>query len=180
MGKRSTGAFERVARDYYKTPAAAVAPLLPHLSYSPIIEPCAGDGALIDALNAAGHEVWAACDIEPQRAGIATGDAMNWQRPLGIQYHTFQVVTNPPWSRAVLHPMIAHLASQHPTWMLFDADWPHTRQSAPFMHLLRKVVSVGRIKWIPDSPFTGKDNCCWYMFDASSDAPTQFIGRGGR
>jgi hypothetical protein len=58
-----------------------------------------------------------------------------------------------------------------PTWLLFDADWMHTRQSAPFMPHLRKIVSVGRVKWIPDSPFTGKDNCCWYLFDQTSAAP---------
>jgi hypothetical protein len=33
------------------------------------------------------------------------------------------------------------------------------------------------VKWIPDSPFTGKDNCCWYMFDAHSDTPAHFVGR---
>lgn len=38
-------------------------------------------------------------------------------------------------------------------------------------------VGVGRVKWISDSPFTGKDNCCWYLFDGSSQAATQFIGR---
>lgn len=27
------------------------------------------------------------------------------------------------------------------------------------------------------SPFTGKDNCAWYLFDANSEAPAQFIGR---
>jgi hypothetical protein len=38
-------------------------------------------------------------------------------------------------------------------------------------------VSVGRVKWIPDSKMTGKDNCCWYLFDQADDAPAQFIGR---
>jgi len=40
MGKRSD--FERVERDFYPTPEAAVLPLLPHLpdSYFTFIEPC--------------------------------------------------------------------------------------------------------------------------------------------
>ena len=50
-------------------------------------------------------------------------------------------------------------------------------QPAPFMPWLRKIVSVGRVKWIEDSPFTGKDNCCWYLFDAREEAPAEFIGR---
>jgi hypothetical protein len=44
------------------------------------------------------------------------------------------------------------------------------------MPLLRAVVSVGRVKWIPDSKMTGKDNCAWYHF-APGDSPTVFHGR---
>lgn len=89
-------------------------------------------------------------------------------------------ITNPPWDRKTLHQLLAWLPQQAPTWLLFDADWPHTCQSAPFSHLLHKIISVGRIKWIPDSPFTGKDNCCWYLFDARKPAITEFIGRAAR
>jgi hypothetical protein len=32
--------------------------------------------------------------------------------------------------------------------------------------MLRKVVSVGRVKWMPDSDSTGKDNAAWYLFGA--------------
>ena len=65
--------------------------------------------------------------------------------------------------------MIFHLTSLKPTWLLFDADWMHTRQSAIFQKMLKKVVSIGRIKWIKDSKSTGKDNCCWYLFDEKFD-----------
>ena len=73
--------------------------------------------------------------------------------------------------------MIDHFALQCPTWLLFDADWPHTKQSQPYMDWLVKIVSVGRLKWIPDSKMTGKDNCCWYLFDATNKEVTQFYGR---
>ena len=47
MGKRSD--FDRIPRDYYPTPKAAVGPLLPHLLPATLfIEPCAGEGHLID------------------------------------------------------------------------------------------------------------------------------------
>ena len=171
MGKRSN--FDRLPRDYYPTPAEAVRPLLPHLpAGSSFIEPCAGDGRLVDHLEAAGHHCVAALDIEPQRAGIITCDARGL---CNVTADFF--ITNPPWARDVLHPIIENLSRQMPTWLLFDADWVHTRQSAPFMHLLKKVVSVGRVKWIPDSSFTGKDNCCWHLFDACAVGPAILIGR---
>lgn len=171
MGKRSS--FERIPRDYYPTPAEAVRPLLPHLpDGSYFVEPCAGDGALVDALEAAGHRCGMASDIEPRRAGIVEKDALKvcWSE-------VDLIITNPPWDRKVLHPMIAHFAEQCQTWLLFDADWIHTRQAAPFMPWLVKVVSVGRVKWIKDSPFTGKDNCAWHLFDARNNAPAQLFGR---
>jgi hypothetical protein len=172
MGKRSS--FDRVPRDYYLTPREAVLPLLPHLKPSTrFCEPCAGDGRLIDHLTASGHVCAAAWDIEPRRDDIAERDALKW-----VIGNIDCFITNPPWDRKVLHPLIEHLSADHPTWLLFDADWIHTRQSAPFMPLLRKVVSVGRVKWIPDSPFTGKDNCAWHLFDAHSHGPAVLIGRG--
>ena len=64
-----------------------------------------------------------------------------------------------------------------PTWLLFDADWAHTKQSAPYMTSCVKIVSIGRVKWIEDSKMTGKDNCAWYLFDANHNSPTEFYGR---
>src|SRR5579875_866627 len=158
MGKRSS--FARVERDFYPTPKAAVDPLLPHLvARTVFVEPCAGNGALVDHLQAAGHRCAYAIDIEPQWPIARNGDACTMTYNMGC---ASCFITNPPWDRKILHPIIGNLARQAPTWLLFDADWLHTRQSVPFMTLLRKVVSVGRVKWIPDSPFTGKDNCCWY------------------
>ena len=50
MGKYSD--FERLPRDYYKTPLAALKPLLPHLQeVQTFAEPCAGDGQLIRLLE---------------------------------------------------------------------------------------------------------------------------------
>ncbi len=171
MGKRSS--FDRIPRDFYPTPREAVIPLLPHLrAGTRFCEPCAGDGALIDHLISVGHECASAWDIEPQRGDIDRQDATT-----RLTGNIDCFITNPPWDRKVLHPLIANLAAQYPTWLLFDADWIHTRQSAPFVPWLVKIVSVGRVKWITDSPFTGKDNCAWHLFDARNVAPAQFIGR---
>jgi hypothetical protein len=171
MGKRSD--FERMPRDFYPTPEAAVHPLLRHLKpQTRFVEPCAGDGALIDHLTSAGHVCARAWDIAPQRADIDQHDALT--RRVG---NVDCFITNPPWDRKVLHPLIAHLSDQAPAWLLFDADWMHTRQAAPLLPRLRKIVSVGRVKWIADSPFTGKDNCAWHLFDQPAAEPAAFFGR---
>ena len=172
MGKRSD--FERRPRDNYPTPYEAVLPLLPHLTpQTYFAEPCAGDAALIDHLAVHGHIcVWAS-DIEPRRMDVHEADA----RKCAVGGVAGAIITNPPWSRPDLHAIICNLARRRPTWLLFDADWPHTIQAAPYLPLLRKIVAVGRVKWIPDSKFTGKDNCCWYLFDANRSGPIEFVGR---
>lgn len=172
MGKRS--AFERLPRDYYPTPREALAPLIPHLEFGVMFaEPCAGDGALIHGLEAAGASCVEALDIEPQTDIAYRADALDWNVSDSADY----IITNPPWDRKILHPMIRHFSAMRPTWLLFDADWVHTKQAAPFMPLLRMVVSVGRVKWIPDSKMTGKDNCAWHLFWPDADGITQFVGR---
>lgn len=171
MGKRSD--FERRERDFYPTPREAVLPLLSHLPPRVrFCEPCAGDGALVDHLTAFGHVCARARDIEPRRADIERKDALTTLTG-NIDYF----ITNPPWSRSVLHPLIIFLSDQAPTWLLFDADWVHTRQAAPYLNRLRKIVSVGRVKWIADSPFTGKDNCAWHLFDKPTSEAAVFVGR---
>lgn len=174
MGKRS--GFQRIERDYYPTPIEAVKPLVPHLPRAKFwyTEPCAGDGRLVGHLgdltqgNARAEYV---CDLEPQIPEVEQFDA------LGIQSASM-FITNPPWDRKVLHPLIEHLSSIAPTWLLFDADWMHTKQSTPMVQRLKRVVSVGRVRWIEGTNMTGKDNCCWYLFEARDEGqPAQFFGR---
>jgi hypothetical protein len=139
------------------------------------IEPCAGNGALVQHLEGGGLVLHDAFDIAPQVGWVGTGDALKMNQYNG--WAADYIITNPPWDRKILHPMISTFSAILPTWLLFDADWMHTRQSAPFIPWLRKIVSVGRVKWIPDSKMTGKDNCAWYLFDQNSDGPTVFHGR---
>jgi hypothetical protein len=164
MGKRSD--FARVARDYYPTPPEAVAPLVPHLrGVRTFCEPCAGDGRLIRHLEAVGLKCAAAFDIEPRAHGIAQADSMELSPgPCAASWEADAIITNPPWDRKFLHPFIQRFAPAGPVWLLFDADWMHTRQSAAFLPLLHEVVSVGRVKWIEGSKQTGKDNAAWYRF----------------
>ena len=171
MGKRSN--FERIPRDYYPTPYSAVEPLLPHLPENfTFAEPCAGDGRLIDHLEKHGGVCNNSMDVEPKSEWVKEADALS-QGYTQCEY----IITNPPWNRKILHPMIEHFADFKPTWLLFDADWIHTKQSIPFLKYLSKIVSIGRVKWIEGSSSVGKDNCCWYFFERDSHYPIQFFGK---
>jgi hypothetical protein len=171
MGKRSD--FERKTMDYYATPKGAVEPLLPYLSPACwYCEPCAGEGVLIGHLQAVGHHCVSAFD-----AGLGPfprhDASFIEERDLnGADY----IITNPPWDRAPLHQIIERCALLRPTWLLFDADWMHTRQASPYLEVCHMIVAVGRVKWFGDT--SGKDNCCWYLFDAKSGpVNTLFVGR---
>lgn len=177
MGKRSQ--FERRERDAYDTPAEAVRPLLPHLKPgTKFVEPCYGNGKLADALINAGHSMVMHSDIVS--GGLYTpyadATAARFDHLGCLQDDRTVFITNPPWSRDVLHPIIENLCRQAPTWLLFDADWMHTLQSEPFMWNCHKIVSVGRVRWIAGTKMTGKDNCAWYLFGRAGRA-TEFFGR---
>jgi hypothetical protein len=169
MGKRSN--FERVPRDFYPTPIEAMPPLVrfiePDAKY---IEPCAGDGTLIKHMSTLlrGSECIWASDIEPQAPGIEKYDALQLSKlKMTVNKSVTKanyIITNPPWNRKILHPMIEEFIKVAPTWLLFDADWMHTKQAIPYLEHCVCIVSVGRVKWIPESKMTGKDNCCWYFF----------------
>jgi hypothetical protein len=158
MSKRSN--FQKIERDKYRTPREAVLPLLAQLPAETIFaEPCAGNGVLIDHLTAAGHKCIWASDIEPERADIKPADAMCLTE-IGAD----MVITNPPWTRSIMHPLIDHLSAMLPCWFLFDASWAFTRQSSDLIRRCSKIVPIGRVKWFPDSPYLGMDDAAWYEF----------------
>lgn len=175
MGKYSN--FERIPRDFYPTPEKGVLPLAPHLpSAFTYAEPCAGDGQLIRHLGAhTGGASICPTDIKPEAKWIDQLDALALEEIhlAGVDL----IITNPPWKREILHPMITRFSDLRPTWLLFDADWTYTLQAREFMPRLKKVVSIGRLRWIPGSKDTGKANCAWHLFDRRNNAPTEFYGR---
>jgi len=180
MGKRST--FERREGDFYPTPRSAVLPLIPWLrGVRTFAEPCCGDGALVRHLESFGLRCAYAGDI-------ATGqDALALDQYGGAQV----VITNPPYTRPLMHALIWHFARILPTWLLLETDWASTKQAAPFMPSCSNIVSVGRLRWIEGTTMSGKQNFAWYRFDARHmagpidvqryhvDAPRKVVGRAG-
>lgn len=182
MGKRSD--FARIPRDKYRTQPSCIPPLLPFLAPSTLfIEPCAGDGSLVALLEDEDHICVAAFDIEPEPPVVPIGVPIEQRdalAPLDFMEVADCFITNPPWDRKVLHPMIVNLSDLMPTWLLFDADWIHTVQASELALRCRRVVSVGRVKWMPGTKHTGMDNCAWYEFGQPSRAGTRFHFRQGR
>lgn len=171
MGKRSN--FKPHKLDAYATPEEAVLPLLRHLPKgSYYAEPCAGDGALIKILNKHGHKCVAAYDVEPRHKIVAQADAVFLSKE--DMKRASVVITNPPWGRNVLHQIIERSLFWGPTWLLFDSDWAFTKQAIPYLPFCQKIVAIGRVKWFGNT--AGKDNCCWYLFDATP-AETIFVGQ---
>jgi hypothetical protein len=114
-------------------------------------------------------------DIQPNGPGILARDALalKAREVNGAKL----IITNPPRSRAILHPLIEHFSDIALTWLLLDAGWAYTRQSEPFQSRLRHIVAMGRLRWVEGSPFTGKDDAVWYLFDRSRPGRhTMFTG----
>ena len=169
MGKRSN--FPRIEKDLYDTPPEAARPLLRFLNpETKFYEPCVGNSFLKNFLVLSGHNCIGFSDDEID----AKTSLYIWPK---INQNFDYFITNPPWSREILHPIIKNLSNQAPTWLLFDADWMHTKQSSELMKRCQKIVSVGRIKWIPGTKMTGKDNCAWYLFVKQKLNNTEFYGR---
>ena len=176
MGKRTVTSFARRKADFYPTPLNGVLPLLNHLKInSRFYEPCAGQGDLIDHLQKFGHVCTGASDIDDSDHDQVMG-GLPVDQLINVDADIF--ITNPPWSRPALHGIIQHLMKlERQAWLLLDADWAHTKQATPYLKQCRKIVAVGRLKWIPNTPFTGKDNCCWYLFSPWGDEAIKFYGR---
>ncbi len=161
MGKRSS--FERIPRDFYPTPHAAVPPLIPHLrGVRSFAEPCAGDGALVRHLESFGLRCVYAGDIATGQDALALTVADCNGAP---------IITNTLYKKPLMHDLIVHFQKVAPfAWLLFELDWSATKQAIPLLRACSDIVPIGRLKWIVGSKHNGKQNYAWYRFDARHSA----------
>jgi hypothetical protein len=169
MGRRSD--FPRRPHDDYQTvDPKAVAALLSYIRRDNIrsfAEPCCGDGHLMQALVDLGLRCAYASDIKVY--GIDALLVTDFGEPDAI-------ITNPPWTRELLHAMIEHFMVYAPVvWLLFDSDWAYNAGAAPYLNYCTDIVAVGRLKWFNGT--AGKDNASWYRFDANHSGGPRFHGR---
>jgi len=167
MGKRSN--FERRENDFYPTPRAAVTPLIPYLGrIRTFAEPCAGEGDLVRHLEFAGLRCVYQGDIRTGQDALASNS-----------YGAIDaIITNPPYTRELMHQMILHFQRIAPTWLLLGSDWASTKQAAPFMPACSDIVAIGRVKWFQDSEHISFENFAWYRFDAAHTSGPVFHCRG--
>lgn len=174
MGRRSN--FARIDKDLYRTiDPRAVPPVLPFLLYERIgsfIEPCYGYGDLVGPLTRAGLVCRGRYDIATNSTRTVDPVVIRDGRELRFDdlNEADAIITNPPWSRDLLHELIDRWAKMAPTWLLFDAGWKHSGRARLLLdRYCTDYVPTPRLKWIPGSTFTATDDCGWYRFDAAKD-----------
>lgn len=119
-------------------------------------------------------------DIAPQRPDIAARDFLSGGDDDGLADADF-IITNPPWSWPTFSRIAAMAALwRKPAWFLLPADYAHNRRCADVMKRCERIVSIGRVKWIADSPASGKENCAWYLLQPHPVAVTAFFPRQHR
>lgn len=163
--------------------ALAGAALLPHLHpRTRFIEPCAGKGDLVRQLVVAGHQCVDQFDIAPRGTGIRPQDALEWESPpLVKRWGDTMIITNPPFEWPLLRDLITCWRGQVALqWLLLEADFAHTKRAGPLMQCCRRIVSIGRLKWVEGSAHGSTKNYAWYLF-GTTPAPgntAQFHSRG--
>lgn len=174
MGKRTKQKFLRKERDYYGTvDPDAVKPLIPFIQGLRVAEPCAGSGDLTTLLEPECTVVWES-DLEPQDKHILQKNAIFLDS--GDLWGCDAIVTNPPFSWKLLHPLLDHLPTLLPTWLLLPSDVAHNKRMGPYMQKCKSFVSVGRLYWM-ENKVKGVDNMAWFEF-VDKDVETVFYGRG--
>ncbi len=142
----------RVGNDFWRTEPALAAALiqyvLPTLPQGVVWECGAGDGMLVDALEAAGREV-IATDIEPQRRGIARLDFLN--DPPSATTRGAVLITNPPFGRSgLLDPFLRRAMS-----LLDDGHL----SAVVFLQRANSVATVNRLGVFNRA--ADEWTCCW-------------------
>lgn len=174
MSKRSD--FIKIDKDFYPTTdPKAVEPLVGPIRGKTYAEPCYGNGDLEELLMDVATCKWRS-DIRK------TVDSSVVKSALDVTATDLKdcdlIVTNPPFTRSVLLPMLDHFISLKPTWLLLPSDLMHNTYFGPHMRSCARVISIGRLKWFKDSKHTSTDNFCWYFWPkGSTHTDTVFRGR---
>lgn len=151
--------FERIPRDLYETiDSRAIPPnFLKYITGNKYYEPSCGSGKLIDQLEPHA-ECIGASDIVPlgRYSGDMPKDALNLS--LYDVRGADCIITNPIYKKDMLLPLIDHLSSLKPTWLLLPSDLMHNGYMVPYMKRCERVVSVGRLyfflnEWVIKQPF---------------------------
>jgi hypothetical protein len=164
--------FEPQPRDFFRTTDPnAFGPLVPFIVNKTYAEPCCGAGDLKYGIGLYARCNWLS-DIEPQHADVIKKDAVDLTEEDVKDCDI--IISNPPFSWHMLQPLLDHLPTLRPTWMLLPSDFAFNKQSRPYMDKCSNMVSVGRLffhKAGEDPMVTkysrGTANNAWYLFHDS-------------
>jgi hypothetical protein len=116
--------------------------------------------------------------VEPRDDRVFRSDALTWADPRldgGIL-----IITNPPYAWPLLSRMIPLFGDRvWLSWLLLEASFMHTKRAGPLMRRCRKIVSIGRLKWVDGSAHGSTKDYAWYQFGQESgpEASAQFFAR---
>jgi hypothetical protein len=174
MRQRNLG-YARQGQDFYSTPAWMTEALLRRVRLPKgIWEPCCGDGAMAQVLEAHGHRV-VATDLVDRGYGEAGRDFLaETQLPDGVT----AIVTNPPYGRRLFEFVDHALELTRPVGgmvaMLVNAQWPYAAvNSKRLLHPAYEasVILTNRIIWFPGADGRPakqpQENHCWLVWDWS-------------
>lgn len=180
MSKRQNKT-KKIDKDFYPTPYKATLPLTKLIDTNfTFVEPCAGDGRLVEHLEKQGAKCLAAYDIEPRRDWVLPLDAREFW--YGELHDADYIITNPPWTNTkeggyLLNTLIETFAELAPTWLLFYSDWANNVSSSELLtKYCEKILPIGRVSWF-ENGVGGFDNCSWYFFDKNKTEGVYFIPR---
>lgn len=178
MSKRARNKFERPPQNFFRTPAAKVLPLVPHLWRTGVrtfAEPCCGEGDLVEHLEGHGFQCVGSGDI---RMGEEL-DARAWKHK---DFNNADVsITNPPWDEPLMSQIMEHQSFYMPSWFLIYSDWLFTQQSSTLMHdRCTDIIPLGKVKWFAGTKSTGFENCCWVRMTANKTKDVTFWPMEGK
>lgn len=160
--------------DFWETPAEAFCrefiDLLPStLRYG---EPCFGKGKLALHLTKASrlankhivccHASDLYVEAEPELRSVKldarTLTTDDLEEPIDLW------ITNAPWRRGHLFPIIDNLVKIAPVWMILPGEFYHRRNASACMSRCSDVVSTGCVNWIPGKSGNARTAYAWYKF----------------
>lgn len=175
MGKRDGDKFTRNDKDLYPTidPGCLVPAFVDSIRGKTYAEPCWGNGDLEDLLMDVATCKWRS-DINPQQPNISVLDATEIN--IDDVGHLDLLITNPPYKWDLLKPLLDHLPSLRPTWLLLPGDYMFNARMGPYMKQCSTVIAIGRMYWLPNK-IKGVSNMAWYKFSKWHLGQTEFIGK---
>ena len=171
--------FERVANDAYFTPACCTEALLSrYMPHGRAWEPAAGNGAIVNVLEAAGLDVYAS-DLHEYASPlcnqvIVKQDFLTATLPSGV----LSIVTNPPFGD-LAEEFIRHtLGLMQPvsgTVAMFLRNECDCAASRRYLFegngFSRKIVLTKRPRWYAETTTSPRHNFSWFCWDARHLGP---------